>query len=377
MSHSMEDRAFLLLLFIISVAFAWILWPFSGAILWGITLAIIFSRINSRLRERMQGRRTLAALATLALILFIVIIPVAVVVVLLIQQAVGLYTRLQSGELNVGEYVQRIVDALPDWASRLIERFVPSDMATLQERIAGVLTGVLRFLGNQALNLGQSTLAFVLGTFVMLYLLFFLLRDGDTIARRLGRSVPLRPEIRSGLARRFTAVVRATVKGSVVISAVQGALGGLMLWILGIPAAVLWGALMALFALLPAVGPAVVWIPFAVYLLATGAVWQGIALTLFGIVVIGLVDNILRPMLVGRDTRMPDYLVLISTLGGIAVFGINGFIIGPVIAAMFMVAWEMFSDDDHTDSVTRNPPSPSLTPGPAGDTSSPRSFEPL
>lgn len=341
--RELEDRAFLLLLAVVSLAFVWILWPLSGAIVWGVTLAIVFAPMFRWLLPRVNGRRAVAALVTLAAILVIVIIPVAVIIGLLIQQAIGLYTQIQSGELNVGAYVQRIVDALPDWASRLVERFVPTDLATLQDRISGILTAVLQFLGTKALALGQNMLAFALSAFVMLYLLFFLLRDGEALAARLKSAVPLRVGRREELSKRFTTVVRATIKGSLVVSAVQGALGGVMLWSLGIGAAVLWGALMALFALLlPAIGPAGVWIPFAVYLVAVGSLWKGVALTVFGIVVIGLVDNLLRPMLVGRDTRMPDYLVLISTLGGIAVFGLNGFIIGPVIAAMFMAVWELF-----------------------------------
>jgi predicted PurR-regulated permease PerM len=129
------------------------------------------------------------------------------------------------------------------------------------------------------------------------------------------------------------------------VALLQGALGGLIFWLLGIHAPLLWAVLMALLSLLPAVGAALIWFPVAIYLLATGAVWQGIVLIVYGVLVIGLVDNVVRPILVGQDTRMPDYVVLISTLGGIAIFGINGFVIGPVIAAMFMAVWDLFADE--------------------------------
>jgi predicted PurR-regulated permease PerM len=121
-----------------------------------------------------------------------------------------------------------------------------------------------------------------------------------------------------------------------------------MFWILGIQGALLWGVLMAFLSLLPAVGAALIWAPVAIYFLLTGAVWQGITLIAFGVLVIGLVDNILRPILVGKDTKMPDYVVLFSTLGGIALFGLNGFVIGPVIAALFIAAWNLFSLPDET-----------------------------
>ena len=128
-----------------------------------------------------------------------------------------------------------------------------------------------------------------------------------------------------------------------MVAASQGALGGLMCWFLGIQGPVLWGVLMAFLSLLPAVGAGLIWVPVAIYFLATGAVWQGLTLTAFGVFVIGLVDNLLRPILVGKDTKMPDYVVLISTLGGMALFGLTGFVIGPVIAALFMATRDLFA----------------------------------
>ncbi|MBV6244709.1 AI-2E family transporter, partial [Pseudomonas aeruginosa] len=142
---------------------------------------------------------------------------------------------------------------------------------------------------------------------------------------------------------KFTTVIRATVKGNIAVAATQGALGGLIFWLLGIEGALLWGTLMAFLSLLPAIGAALIWAPVAAYFLLTGAIWQGVVLILFCVVVIGLVDNILRPILVGKDTKMPDYVVLISTLGGMALFGLNGFVIGPLIAALFMASWDLFT----------------------------------
>jgi predicted PurR-regulated permease PerM len=150
-------------------------------------------------------------------------------------------------------------------------------------------------------------------------------------------------------------VVRAMIKGTILVAAAQGFLGGLIFWILGIHAPVLWGVVMAFLSLLPAVGAAVVWFPVAIYLLATGALLKGIVLIAFGAGVIGLVDNLLRPYLVGKDTRMPDYVVLVSTLGGIAIFGLNGFVVGPLIAAMFIAVWNISSLA--TESAERNHPS--------------------
>ena len=141
----------------------------------------------------------------------------------------------------------------------------------------------------------------------------------------------------------FAVVVRATVKGSILVAALQGALGGLVFWFLGIHAPVLWAVLMTFFALVPAVGASIVWLPVALFLLISGAIWKAIILVAFGMLVIGLVDNLLRPMLVGKSTRMPDYVILISTLGVISIAGLNGFVIGPMVAAMFIAVWEIFT----------------------------------
>jgi predicted PurR-regulated permease PerM len=155
--------------------------------------------------------------------------------------------------------------------------------------------------------------------------------------------MPLSMEHKRHLFSKFTTVIRATVKGNVVVAAAQGTLGGIMFSFLGIQGALLWGFVMAFLSLLPAVGAGLIWLPVAIYFLFTGAVWQGITLIAFGVLVIGLVDNILRPILVGRDTKIPDYVILISTLGGMVLFGLNGFVIGPVIAALFIAAWDLFS----------------------------------
>ena len=338
-----EDKAFLVLLVVVSLAFAWILWPLSGAVLWGTVVAIMFAPVYRRLSTAMGQRRSLAALVTLTIILVMVILPLTLLTASLLQEAYAVYTRIQSKDLDFGRYFEQVVDALPSWAAHLLDRFELTNLGAVQERLSASLLKGSQLLAAQAINIGQNTFDFVVSLFVMLYLLFFLLRDGDELSRRIAQALPLRPEHQRALLATFTTVIRATVKGNLVVAILQGALGGLIFWLLGIHAPLLWAALMAVLSLLPAVGAALVWLPVGIYFLATGSVWQGIVLIAYGILVIGLVDNVVRPMLVGQDTKMPDYIVLIATLGGIAIFGINGFVIGPVIAAMFMAAWDIFA----------------------------------
>ena len=176
----------------------------------------------------------------------------------------------------------------------------------------------------------------------MLYLAFFLLRDGDAMVAMLIRALPLGDEREKLLFAKFAEVTRATIKGNLVVAITQGALGGLIFWWLGIPGAFLWGVVMAVLSLIPAVGAGLIWLPVAVYLYAVGDVISATVLLLYGIFVIGLVDNILRPILVGRDTKLPDYVVLFSTLGGLAMFGITGFALGPLLAALFVAFWGIF-----------------------------------
>ena len=179
-----------------------------------------------------------------------------------------------------------------------------------------------QFLGKRALAVGQNTFRFFIDLGLMLYLTFFLLRDGNKLIQMLIRALPLGDDRERMLFNKFAEITRATIKGNLVVAAIQGALGGLIFWFLGIPAAVLWGVVMAVLSLIPAVGASLIWVPVALYLYAVGEIVDAVILTAFGAIVIGLVDNILRPILVGRDTKLPDYLVLFSTLGGLALFGI-------------------------------------------------------
>lgn len=340
-----EDTAFTWLLLLVTLAFAWILWPFFGAVLWAIVGAILFVPLQRRLTARMGGRRTLAAFVTLLVILLIVILPLAFLSAALVGEATGLYARMKSGEVDFARYARQVFDALPAWAVAVLDGQGLTDFAAVQERVSQGLLAASQFIAARVLTFGQGTLDFVVDFFVMLYLLFFLLRDGDELVGQIRTALPLEPRRRDALLVNTGVVIRATVKGNVVIAILQGALGGLIFWILGINSPLLWGVLMAVLSLLPAVGTALVWGPVAIYFLATGSVTQGLVLVAYGVLVIGLVDNVARPLLVGRDTKMPDYIVLISTLGGLAILGINGFVLGPVVAALFIAAWDIFIRD--------------------------------
>ena len=338
-----EFKALLFLVLAATALFALILWPFFGAVCWAVFIAIVFWPMHLRFLQGSHHRRNMAAAASLTVILLIVILPMAMLAASITQEASLLVEKMRSGEIQLSSYFQRAIQALPVWARNMLNRFGLGELGMLQQKLLAMVGSSGQALTSRVVGIGQVTLDFIVAFFVMLYVLFFLFRDGEQLSQSIARSIPLHPQHTRRLLTQFATVVRATVKGNIVVALVQGTLGSLAFWVLGLPGAVLWGAVMAVLSLLPAVGAAMVWGPVALYFLFTGEIVKGVGLVLWGTLVIGLVDNFLRPMLVGKDTRMPDYLVLVATLGGIVVFGLNGFVIGPVIAAIFLVSWEMLA----------------------------------
>lgn len=339
-----EDGGFLAFVLLVTIAFAFVLKPFFGAIMWSLVLAILFAPMNRRFLATMPGRRNGAALLTLTIILLIVILPAIFLGAVLIQEFIAFYDKFQAGQIDIAALFAQAMQALPHWATQWLHSFGWTDFSDARASLASGLSGSFKALAGQALTVGQRTFNLILMLGVMLYLTFFLLRDGDALAKRVVTAMPLRRGPREEMVRNFTIVIRATIKGSLVVAVVQGLIGGLVFWALGLPGALLWGVVMGFFSLLPAVGSALVWVPVAIYLIATGALVKGLILIFCGTFIIGMVDNVLRPILVGRDTRMPDYVVLISTLGGLQAFGFVGFVVGPVVAALFIVTWNLLTE---------------------------------
>ena len=343
--NPLHFRTFLLLLVLVTLGFGAVLWGYMGAIFWAVVLAILFAPLHRKILARMPTRTNLAALSTLGLCLVVAILPLIAIALSLINEATAVYNRIGTGSTtSFHTYVQEVFDKLPSWVTPWLERLHLGSLQDIQDKLANIAAEVSKLAATKALSYGQNTLGFLVAFGIMLYLLFFLLRDGKQLVTLLWDAVPLETLHKRELASKFTTVIRATVKGNLAVAAIQGALGGLIFWILGIEAPVLWAVLMAFLSLLPAVGSGLVWGPVAIYYLATNHMTQGLVLVAFGVLVIGMVDNFMRPLLVGKDTKMPDYIVLISTIGGMSLFGLTGFVIGPAIAALFMAAWSLFSE---------------------------------
>ncbi len=343
MHDKLETRTFLLFLLIVTIGFFLLLKPFFGTIFWACAIAIIFAPLHTKLSNRWPQSPNRNALLTLFLCILVVIIPVVLVVSSVISEGVVVYNKLQSGEINPGHYIDSMHTAFPTLNKLLAS--VGFNIENLKSDALNAAMSSGKFIAEHTLTIGQNAFGFVVNIVLMLYIAFFMLRDGSYLVDLMVRALPLGDARERMLFALFAEVTRATIKGNVVIAMIQGAIGGLTLWALGVHGALLWGVFMALASLIPAVGSALIWIPIALYLAAIGETTSSLILAGVGAGVIGMLDNVLRPILVGRDTQLPDYLVLLSTLGGIAMFGINGFVIGPLVAALFIAFWGIFIRD--------------------------------
>jgi predicted PurR-regulated permease PerM len=342
-ASAIQNVAFFLLVALTTLAFLGLIASFAMPVFWAAVLATVFFPVQRRYVARLGGRRSLAALATMLTIIGLIVVPLFLVGVAVSREAVYLHDQIASGAFDLQSPL-RFLRRMTPLASDYLAGF-GVDVDGLVQRLSTAAIAVSQLIASRAFGIGQDVLRISALFFLMLYILFFMLRDGSQLVATLMRMLPLGDGRKRQLLAKFADVSLATVKGTLVVGIVQGGLGAILFWALGIPAPVFWGSLMAVLSALPAVGSGLIWLPAAVILLGMGQIVKGIVLIAAGVLVIGLVDNVLRPVLVGRDTQMPDYLVLLATLGGLAIFGVSGFVIGPVIAAFFLVVWEMFAQE--------------------------------
>jgi predicted PurR-regulated permease PerM len=308
-----------------------------------IMLAALFAGVTHPAYRSMvlvfRGRARLAAIATLVLLLVLVIAPLLVVAGAVAGEArrvnETILPRLQQLVDEPGEFERRL-RPIPGY--EFIEPYRNQILTKAGELVGSA--GVFVFDALQATT--RATAVFIFHFVVLLYTMYFFLIDGPRLLRTVLTYLPLDDFDKERMLERFVSVTRATLKGTILIGMAQGMLGGLAFWAVGIDGAIFWGTVMTVLSIIPGIGGALVWVPTAIILLATGQVWQGVALALFCSLIVGSVDNLLRPVLVGRDTQLHELLIFFSTLGGLLLFGAMGFIVGPLLAALFVTVWEMF-----------------------------------
>ena len=340
-----SKNTFIILLTAVSLLFATLIIDFILPIFWAIVLAILFGPIN-RYFENIINKPALTSLCTIVLISLLVLAPCFFILTAVTEEILSLVKAIETGEINLERLLISISQLIPALTERL--NALGYDTNTLIGQINNIALGASQYALSLMMSTGENILRVLLLTFVMIYLLFFFLKDGDQIITKCINVFPLDDNQERFLIEKFSSVTKATVKGTIIVGVIQGTIGGVIFALLGIKAAVLWGVLMAFFSILPSIGTAIIWFPAACILFFTGAWLKALILLLAGLFIIGLIDNFLRPYLVGKETQLPDYLILLTTLGGVSLVGLSGFVIGPIIAALFITLWSLLKLDQTT-----------------------------
>jgi predicted PurR-regulated permease PerM len=336
---STAQKTFLVVILVgITAFFLWIMSGFILPVIWAAIFALLLHPVLRNVKKHIRGKSSLSALLTILLALVIVFVPIFTLGRMTAENAVSLYQEIAE---RGPEYVRAIGD------SPLAEKVLPyfnASSVDIESGVVDITKRTSQWIASQTIDLSVWTIGAFFKFLLMLYLLFFFLRDGERFLLYLKRVVPLQDQEKETIFERFSSTIFSIFKGTMIVALVQGMIGGAVFALAGIPNAVLWGSVMAFASILPMVGPVAVWVPAVIVLYATGDI-RGALIVLAGGIVVSTIDNILRPILVGRDIELPDALILLAILGGIATFGIVGVILGPVIAALFLSLWNIFEKD--------------------------------
>ena len=332
-----STNAYYLLLALITILFVSIIFNFAAPILWSIVVSIIFYPLYEKFLL-MTNKKSLSSILSLILILLLVIIPSIGILGLITNELIIFINSFDDYSL------ERYVEMIPN--ESLINDLLAwtgLNISQLTEKADDFLLAASKVFYESVSKISANVINFFISLFLFIYLTFFFLKDGEKILQSCMDAFPMKNEDESYLLNEFQKTTRATIKGTIIVALAQGFLGYMTLLLLGIEGALIWGAVMSLLSIIPAVGTILVWLPIALVLFANGQMMQASILIFSGIFIIGMIDNLLRPILIGKETKIPDYLILLTTIGGISIFGITGFIIGPIIASLFISIWSLSS----------------------------------
>jgi predicted PurR-regulated permease PerM len=333
-----RNYVFLGTLALVTILFFSLFQTFAYPIFWAAVIATIAYPLYERL-NRFFKHANLASLITLTIVTVIILVPLTTIGTLLIKQSISLYNSVNTPDSPVTNTIQSTISFFKNSS---FSQTLKINQPFLNDKISEFAKNTLSTVFTSLTNLTQNSVTFVVMFILMLYTLFYFLRDGETLLRKIMHVFPLGDKYETLLYTKFTSTASASIKGTLVIGLVQGTLGAIAFSIADIQGALIWGIIMAFFSIIPGLGSSIIWLPTAIILLLTGQIWQGIMIIIVGLLVISTIDNLIRPILVGKDTQMHPALILFSTIGGIAVFGISGFVIGPIIAALFLAFWEIY-----------------------------------
>jgi len=336
----MRHFIFFIFLGIVSFGFLTVLKPFFYPLFWASILASIFYPLYKKINKKLKVPNLSASITLVACFLTIVL-PLVVISTLVVKEASDIYDIAT----NHTEDISRSIDSFLDKATHEpILMKLNIDKNLVLSRLPQTAQDITGFLLSSAKDFTQNSLVFVIMFAISFYAMFFFVRDGEKLLKEVMHLCPLGDKYEKKLYEKFTSTVNATIKGTMITGFIQGLLGYFMFAVAGVKGAAIWGVLMVIMASIPAIGCYFIWLPVAIGELIMGNINTGIAMILFGTFVIGTIDNLIRPILVGKNTQIHPLIVLFSTLGGIATFGISGFIIGPVIASLFLAFWDMYDE---------------------------------
>lgn len=335
---------FVLLLLGVSIAFFWIIKPLIYPIFWAAVLAWIFHPLYKKILRHLVQHASLASFFTVQLIFLIIIIPTSIFVFIILRQSIELYNTSES-EINV--IFEKVKIFSQEFGDLSLVHFIDRAGIDVKAKIIEYTRAISGYVFSGITGFTNSAIRFVVGFFIMLYTLYYFLKDGEQMIRRILHISPLGGKSEKVICEKFTSVIRATMKGTFLVGIIQGSFAGLIFWVAGITAPVFWGLVMTILSFLPSIGPSILGFPAGIILLIQGKIWQGFFVLIFATGFVSFLDNIIRPYFVGKDIHMHPLLVFFSTLGGLAVFGISGFVIGPIVASIFIALWTIYEHRFH------------------------------
>ena len=342
MNNTMKEShiPFFVILGIVTILFLYLLQPFFFPIFWAAVIAGVFRPLYIRINVKLN-RPNLSTAILFLLIALIILLPAGIVGTLVFNESVQIYEKLSPDTKHMDRSIQRLINSIAD---NSLARLFHINKAMLIAKTTEVAQGITNYIFVHLTELTQNTLGLLVKFAIMLYTLFFFVRDGERFLRMVMKILPLGMGREKLLYERFIVTARSTLKVTLIIGGIQGTLGGIVFLVTDVEGALIWGLLMILMAIVPLVGCSIIWAPAGILMLLTGHIWEGVLILAVGFLVISTVDNVLRPILIGKDVEMHPLLIFLSTLGGIILFGFSGFVIGPVITSLLIAIWEMYEE---------------------------------
>ncbi len=339
-ASKVQNILFFTIMIFVFLLFLYLLAPFFFPIFWAAVISSIFSPLYKYLNRKLHNPSAAATIIFLV-VAVIIILPGGIIGSVLFGESMRMYESLDADGGNIENVVKGLTGLIKD--SPYVAQFHINEQFWT-EKFAEVARTISNYIFINLKDLTQNTFVFIVQFSVMLYTLFYFIRDGNKLLGKVVRVFSLGQEREKVLYERFVKTARATLKVTLIIGGIQGMLGGLLFWFTGIQGPLMWGAIMIFTAIVPVVGCSIIWVPAGVIMMIMGHFLKGVIILAFGVLVISMVDHFLRPILIGRDVQMHPLMVFLSTLGGLSLFGFSGFIIGPIIASLLLAIWAMYEE---------------------------------